>query len=100
MSGWLIPNRSDPVERSDSPITIEFDGRPVPGIDGQTIAGVLVASGITSWRTGPDGRPRGLFCGIGVCFDCLATVNDMADVRVCRRRAIDGDIVSTQDRSK
>ncbi|MGA4900742.1 2Fe-2S iron-sulfur cluster-binding protein [Streptomyces griseoincarnatus] len=37
---------------------------------------MLWAAGVTSWRTTRDGgRPRGVFCGIGVCFDCLVTVN-------------------------
>nr|WP_276514252.1 2Fe-2S iron-sulfur cluster-binding protein [Actinomadura citrea] len=47
---------------------------------------------------GPSGAPRGVFCGIGACFDCLLTVNGVRDVRACRRRARDGDVVATQSR--
>ncbi len=61
-----------------------FDGRPVEALPGRTIAAVLWAAGITSWRTTRDGgRPRGVFCGIGVCFDCLVTVNGRPGRRAC-----------------
>ncbi|WUI03438.1 (2Fe-2S)-binding protein [Spirillospora sp. NBC_00431] len=78
---------------------IWVDGESVTGVAGQTIAGVLLASGRRTWRTGPSGAPRGVFCGIGVCFDCLVTVNGVRDVRACRRRARDGDTVNAQSRA-
>ncbi|TYK44889.1 (2Fe-2S)-binding protein [Actinomadura decatromicini] len=90
----------DPVGRRDVPLRITVDGEPVAGIAGQTIAGVLLASGRRAWRTGPSGAPRGVFCGIGVCFDCLVTVNGVRDVRACARRAHDGDTVTTQSRAQ
>lgn len=78
-------------------VTITVDGVTVTGARGQSIAGVLMADGRRDWRTtSVDGRPRGLFCGIGVCFDCIVTVNDLADVRACLRRAHDGDVVTRQ----
>jgi 2Fe-2S iron-sulfur cluster binding domain len=76
---------------------IAFDGRPVPCKDGWTIGAALTAAGIRSWRTTRIAdRPRGLFCGIGVCFDCLVTVNDRASVRACLAPARPGDDVRTQ----
>ncbi|MEU8817575.1 (2Fe-2S)-binding protein [Actinoplanes sp. NPDC048796] len=72
------------------------DDVPLAGLAGQTIAGVLMAAGRQSWRTtGRRSRPRGVFCGIGVCFDCLVTVNGLPDVRACQRHAADGDEVTT-----
>ncbi|MEU0571372.1 2Fe-2S iron-sulfur cluster-binding protein [Nonomuraea sp. NPDC005983] len=41
------------------------------------------------------GRPRGLFCGIGVCFDCLVTVNGRPPERACLLEAEPGDAVTT-----
>jgi len=65
---------------------------------GQTIAGAILASGRRSWRTtARDRRPRGLFCGIGVCFDCLVTVNGIRDIRACQRSVSEGDVVDLQD---
>jgi glycine/D-amino acid oxidase-like deaminating enzyme len=75
---------------------ITVDGRPLPIRRGQTIAGVLVAAGQRVLRvTRSGGRPRGLFCAMGVCHDCLVTVNGRAGVLACRRLAADGDVVET-----
>ncbi len=98
MSGWLIPHADDDTERTDTLITITFGDEVLHGIAGQTLAGILLINGITAWRTDRTGKPRGLFCGIGACFDCLATVNGHTDVRLCRRRAHDGDTVTCQSR--
>lgn len=87
-------DRSGPAP--DDPVTITLDGRPYTGIAGQTLAGVLLGAGRLSWRTSTSGAPRGVFCGIGICFDCIATVNGMRDVRLCQRRAVDGDAVVSQ----
>ncbi|WP_035851294.1 (2Fe-2S)-binding protein [Kitasatospora azatica] len=78
--------------------TIEFDGRPIPALPGQTIAAALWAQGIMAWRrTRVNGRPRGAFCGIGACFDCLATVNGQPNQRTCLLPAEPGDTVTTQE---
>ena len=82
-----------------SPIRLIVDGSPVPGLAGQTVAGVLLAASRLAWRTTRGGRPRGAFCGIGVCHDCLVTVNGVGDVRACQRRALDGDTIDTGEAS-
>jgi hypothetical protein len=96
----LFERGSDPVGRTDTPLRITVDGEPVTGIAGQTVAGILLASGRLSWRTTRSGAPRGVFCGIGSCFDCVLTVNGVPDVRACRRRAVDGDEIRTQTRQE
>ncbi|MFF0463093.1 (2Fe-2S)-binding protein [Streptomyces mexicanus] len=98
MSPRRVRAEADAVGRQDRPLRITVDGEPVDGIAGQTIAGVLLAADRLSWRRQRSGAPRGVFCGIGVCFDCLVTVGDERDVRACRRRARDGDAVTTQTR--
>jgi D-hydroxyproline dehydrogenase subunit gamma len=89
---------SDPIRPGNArPVTIFVDGVPVTGVRGQTLAGIMLAAGIESWRrTSLGNRPRGVFCGIGVCFDCMAVVNGLNDVRACQRRAEEGDIVAFQ----
>lgn len=98
MAARLLPASSDPIRPSGAtPLAISLDGETVSGVAGQTIAGIVLASGRLAWRrTSVDGRPRGLFCGIGVCFDCIVTVNGERDVRACQRRAADGDVVASQ----
>lgn len=78
--------------------TFRFDDRPVPFRPGQTVAAALLADGVRSWRTTRvAGRPRGVFCGIGVCFDCLVSVNGLLNERACLRPAAAGDVVTTQE---
>lgn len=75
-------------------VHIEYQGRALPAREGQTVAGALVASGVQSWRTTRGaGRPRGLFCGIGVCYDCLIEIDGHPDQRACLVEVADGMVV-------
>ncbi|MGV9297288.1 MULTISPECIES: (2Fe-2S)-binding protein [Amycolatopsis] len=75
-------------------VTLTFDGQPLTASPGQSVGAALTNAGVRSWRTTRrGGRPRGLFCGIGVCFDCLITVDDVADQRACLVPVRDGMVV-------
>jgi hypothetical protein len=77
--------------------TVTFDGREVAALPGQTVAAALWAAGAPAWRsTRGTGRPRGVFCGIGVCFDCLVTVNGRPNQRACLVPVRPGDVIRTQ----
>jgi hypothetical protein len=81
----------------DPELAFSFDGEPLTALPGQTIGAALLAAGVRSWRTTRrNDRPRGLFCGIGVCFDCLVTVNGRPGVRACLAAVEAGDDVRTQ----
>ena len=87
-----------PTNASPRTITFTFDGAPVTTEPGQSVAAALIAAGTRSWRTTRvEGRPRGVFCGIGVCFDCLAVVNGRPGQRACLVEARAGDVVTTQE---
>jgi predicted molibdopterin-dependent oxidoreductase YjgC len=74
------------------------DGEPLEFTEGQTVAAALVAAGRVAWRTTRVGRrPRGVFCGIGVCFDCLVTIDGAAGQRACLIPARAGMTVTTQE---
>lgn len=75
---------------------VTVDGEEQWARPGQTAASVLLSAGRLSWRTTRGGRPRGVFCGIGVCHDCLVVVNGVPDVRACRRVVVAGDRIETQ----
>ncbi len=73
------------------------DGREMSAHAGQTIAAALLAAGTRSLRvTSRREEPRGLFCGMGVCFDCLVQVDGRPNVRACRTPVVDGMRVATQ----
>ncbi|WP_399895036.1 (2Fe-2S)-binding protein [Streptomyces sp. BBFR51] len=77
---------------------IIVDGEPLPYVEGQTVAAALVAAGRVAWRTTRVGhRPRGVFCGIGVCFDCLVTIDGAAGLRACLVPAHAGMTVTTEE---
>ena len=77
-------------------VSFTFDGQPLTAEPGQTVGAALLAAGIRSWRvTRSGGRPRGLFCGIGACFDCLVDVNQDRAVRACLVAVRAGDEVRT-----
>jgi predicted molibdopterin-dependent oxidoreductase YjgC len=77
-------------------LAFTFDGRPMTAEAGQTVGAALLAAGVRSWRRTRGGeRPRGLFCGIGACFDCLVDVNEVRAVRACLVLVSEGDEVRT-----
>ena len=79
-------------------IGFTLDGVEMTASEGQSIAGALIGAGVMSWRhTRFDDRPRGIFCGIGACFDCLITVNGEPNVRACLALVRDGDRVERQE---
>ncbi|TCC11217.1 2Fe-2S iron-sulfur cluster-binding protein [Kribbella soli] len=98
MSGYLRPRSGDPAEiGTPTAVDVTVDGRPVAAHAGQTVAAVLLANGRDTWRTTRvHDRPRGIFCGIGACQDCLVTVNGLPDVRACQRTITPGDAITTQ----
>jgi len=79
-------------------VSFLFDGKEITADTGQSIGAALIAAGYRSWRTTRHGgAPRGIFCGIGICFDCLVVVNGRPNQRACLTEACDGDEVSTQE---
>lgn len=95
------PNRESTHATGATPgpatLHVRVDGERTRAVPGQTVAGLLLAAGRASWRTTRGaGRPRGIFCGIGVCYDCLVVVNGVPDVRACQRLLADGDDIRVQ----
>jgi predicted molibdopterin-dependent oxidoreductase YjgC len=77
-------------------VPFHLNGRPAEGLQGQTLAAALLAGGCRVWRlTERRGEPRGLFCGMGVCFDCLVRVAGRGLVRACQTPLAEGMWVET-----
>lgn len=78
--------------------TFSFDGTEITAEPGQSVGAALIAAGHRSWRTTRhDRKPRGLFCGIGICFDCLVVVNGRPNQRACLTEVQAGDDVRPQE---
>ncbi|HZK29455.1 MAG TPA: (2Fe-2S)-binding protein [Clostridia bacterium] len=79
------------------PVSFTFDGAPMEGRTGDTIASALHAAGIKVLGYHPStGRPRGFYCAIGNCSSCLMIVNGKSNVRTCTEALKPGMVVLSQ----
>lgn len=86
------------VDDREKTITISVDGKQYEALEGEMIAAVLMANGIKVHRhTTKNHEPRGVFCGIGQCTDCVMTVNGKPNVRTCITPVEEGMIIQTQE---
>jgi len=77
-------------------VRMTFDAEPIAAFDGESIAAALLAADLRATRrTRRSNQPRGLFCGIGACHDCLVRVDGSGPVRACLTPVRDGMTVTT-----
>lgn len=77
-------------------ISILLDGEKIKAFEGESVAAVMMVNGNVAMRTTTEGQPRGVFCGMGVCFDCLVVVDDVPNTRACMTWVKEGMKVTTQ----
>lgn len=78
-------------------VSLLLDGEPIEAFEGEPIATALMAAGRRVLRyTNNRHEPRGIFCALGRCTDCMMTVDDQPNVRTCITPARDGMVVETQ----
>ncbi|MFA5120460.1 (2Fe-2S)-binding protein [Zavarzinia sp.] len=65
-----------------SMVSLLLDGQPITAEEGANLGALLHRLGHGRLRVTESGAPRGLFCGMGSCFDCVVLV-DGAPVRAC-----------------
>ena len=78
-------------------IEVTIDGVAISAFDGDTVAAALLAAGIGDFRTTPViGSRRGPWCMMGVCFDCLVTIDGAPNQQACMIIASDGMQIERQ----
>lgn len=78
-------------------VTFFLDGKEMEGFEGEPIAAALRAAGVTTHRhTRKFDKPRGIFCAIGRCTDCVMCVDGELNVRTCITPLKEGMHVETQ----
>lgn len=77
-------------------VSFTFEGRQLKGVEGQPIVCALADNGLTVIGHS-HGRPRGLYCAIGNCASCLATVNGRTNVRTCVTPLEEGMVIVMQN---
>jgi predicted molibdopterin-dependent oxidoreductase YjgC len=84
------------IERGAA-VTIDINGKPVTAYLGESVATALLSEEIVAMRTTTLGESRGVFCGMGVCFDCLVVVDGKPNTRACMTWVKEGMVIRTQD---
>jgi D-hydroxyproline dehydrogenase subunit gamma len=76
-------------------VDLFVNGKAVRVAQGTTVAAAILIAGETSFRRSVAGHPRGALCGMGICFECRVTVDDLAFCRSCQMLCRDGMKVQT-----
>lgn len=72
-------------------VSIDFDGQPVSAREGDSVSAALLAAGHAATRITPGGaEPRGPYCMMGVCFDCLVEIDGVPNFQGCMTKVRDG----------
>ncbi len=74
-----------------------FEGQPLQARAGESVAAALLANGIRHWRNAEDGSPRGLFCGVGQCWECRCIIDGRPNARACTTEVTPGLAVRRQE---
>ena len=82
---------------SQSDLQCTFDDQIISAKSGQSVGAALLAADVRKLRTTRfDQNPRGVFCGRGVCFDCLVVIDGITNQRACIVEVKPGMKVQTQ----
>ena len=93
--GFTITNSS--VGMDDTAFDRYYDGKEMKGYEGEPIAAALKAAGVMVHRyPKKHHEPRGIFCAIGRCTDCVMVVDGKPNVRTCVTPLREGMHVQTQ----
>ena len=78
-------------------VTLFIDGEPCTARANDSVAAALLASGLDHCRTtAVSGMPRAPYCMMGVCFDCLVTIDGTGNAQACLIRVREGMHVEIQ----
>lgn len=77
-------------------VDVVVNGRIVEAFAGELVSTVLQAEeySIFAHKTTTD-RASGLYCGMGVCYECLVTINGEKNVRACQTYVADHMTIQT-----
>ena len=84
------------MERGEA-FELEVDGVRIKAYEGETVAAALTAAGIRiAHKTAKRDQPRGVCCGIGLCYSCTMIIDGIPNVRTCQTLAQPGMRLKTQ----
>jgi predicted molibdopterin-dependent oxidoreductase YjgC len=84
------------LAEAGAPVAITVDGKAISARAGDTVAAALLVAGIDHCRTTPvTGASRAPYCLMGVCFDCLVTIDGVGSRQGCLVLVREGMAVET-----
>jgi predicted molibdopterin-dependent oxidoreductase YjgC len=82
---------------AQAPLSLTLNGRAIVCRDGDSVAAAMFASGDEACRdTAVNGVPRGPYCMMGICYDCLVTIDGRANQQACMTPARAGMNIERQ----
>lgn len=89
--------RISSIERKEK-ISIRVNGKEVVAYIGETLLAALIASGYKQLRRSPVLKEkRGGLCGMGVCYECLVTIDGEKNIRACMHDVKDGMVIEIEE---
>jgi len=76
-------------------VSLFVNGKQVQAPRGAMLAAALLNAGVAC-RVSESGEPRTALCGMGICFECRATVDGAPHQRTCQIVCREGMTVKTQ----
>jgi glycine/D-amino acid oxidase-like deaminating enzyme len=81
---------------ANATIGIIFEGARLSAMPGATVAATLIANGVVAQSESKSGEATGFYCGIGVCHDCVVSIDGRYGQRSCLTKVRDGMRVARQ----
>ena len=93
----MVNRRVEKGVKRGSHFEIDVDGEKIIAFEGETVASALIAAGRRTFRrTTKKNHNRGMYCGIGLCYECMMVINGVPNTRACQTLATPGCRVETQ----
>lgn len=95
---FRIKKSSDmlPAIQRGERVNLTVDGKSIEAYQGETVAAAMLAAGIRTFhKSHKHQQPRSLYCGMGICYECLVTINGVHAQRACITLVKEGMQVET-----
>jgi D-hydroxyproline dehydrogenase subunit gamma len=78
-------------------VSLSLDGQPITARAGDSVAAALLANGALVCRETPvTAAPRGPYCLMGICFECLVSIDGIGSRQACMTPVREGMRIETQ----
>ena len=78
-------------------VQLHFEGEMISACDGDNLAAALLRAGKLAFRTAAKNDPRGPYCMMGVCFECLVEIDGKPNQQACQIVIRDGMSIRRQN---